>query len=151
LNGIGIDSQTLKLGKDYSTYRNYTNLHEPIFKRLILFSNLCQAKVKRQSPPPSFCFSSCNLCISRVTPVYLGLAGGCITSTPKTADLREKPRKCPKYERSSCMPGQKNGERPYPEARKVAFWTPGLGPFYCPAYTTQPVFFFNPGSLYLKD
>jgi len=56
--------------------------------------------------------------------------GGCITSTPKTTDFVKKQRFCPKYERSSCMPGAKNGERPYPEAPKWTFWDPCLGVFF---------------------
>jgi len=39
--------------------------------------------------------------------------GGCITSTPKSADFSKKQRFWPKNERASCMPGPKNGERPY--------------------------------------
>jgi len=61
------------------------------------------------------------------TPVHFCRGRGCITSTPKTADFGEKWRFWPKYERSSCMPRRKNGERPYPEPRKVPFWDPGLG------------------------
>jgi len=53
---------------------------------------------------------------------------GCITSTPKTAHFAKKQRFWAKYERSSCMPVQKNGERPYPGAPKTVilgllFWT----------------------------
>jgi len=39
--------------------------------------------------------------------------GGCITSTPKLLRFLKKSQKTPKYERDSCMPGPKNGERPY--------------------------------------
>jgi len=38
---------------------------------------------------------------------------GYITSTPKSVIFSKKVEKRPKYERDSCMPGPKNGERPY--------------------------------------
>jgi len=60
-------------------------------------------------------------------PLRSGGRRGCITSTPKTADFGEKWRFWPKYERSSCMPLAKNGERPYPEAPKSQFSDPRLG------------------------
>jgi len=63
----------------------------------------------------------------QATPVQTVGGRGCITSTPKTTDFGEKRHFWPKYERSSCMPWRKNGERPYPEPRKVAFWDPGFG------------------------
>jgi len=69
---------------------------------------------------------------------FLGSGRGCITSTPKTADFREKPRKCPKYERDSCMPRRKNGERPYPRAPKSQFSDPGFGLFSVFAWHSQP-------------
>jgi len=51
---------------------------------------------------------------------------GCITSTPKTTDFRDFWPKTRKYERDSCMPLAKNGERPYPEPPKRPFWGPGF-------------------------
>jgi len=39
--------------------------------------------------------------------------GGCITSTPKLLRFLKKSQKTPKYERDSCIPWPKNGERPY--------------------------------------
>jgi len=38
---------------------------------------------------------------------------GYITSTPKSAEFLKKTRKWRKYERDSCIPEPKNGERPY--------------------------------------
>jgi len=55
---------------------------------------------------------------------------GYITSTPKSADFREKQRKWPKNERASCIPLAKNGERPYLAVPKTLFRTPILGLFF---------------------
>jgi len=86
-------------------------------------NNLCQTNILSvESAIPS---------LRLATPVHPVSARGCITSTPKTTDFREKLQKTRKYERSSCMPWRKNGERPYPEAPKWHFWDPGLGPFLC--------------------
>jgi len=52
---------------------------------------------------------------------------GYITSTPKSADFREKQRKWPKNERASCIPRAKNGERPYLAGPKTLSGTPILG------------------------
>jgi len=54
---------------------------------------------------------------------------GCITSTPKSAEFSKKQRFWRKYERDSCMPGAKNGERPYLAAPNPLFGTPFLGHF----------------------
>jgi len=53
---------------------------------------------------------------------------GYITSTPKSVNFSKKHEKWPNYERSSCMPGPKIGERPYLAPPKTQFWTPILGP-----------------------
>jgi len=66
---------------------------------------------------------------------------GCITSTPKTADFREKWLFLRKYERDSCIPFSKNGERPYPEPPKRPFWGPGFLGFRPSFYPSPPVFF----------
>jgi len=74
-----------------------------------------------------------------------------ITSTPKSEHFLKKQRKSPKNERDSCMPGAKNGERPYLAVPE----TPFLGSFFACFYryfssfhTIQPsqtyifIFFF---------
>jgi len=62
--------------------------------------------------------------------LFLVADRGCITSTPKTTNFREKLQKTRKYERDSCMPLAKNGERPYPEPPKRPFWGPGFWGFW---------------------
>jgi len=46
---------------------------------------------------------------------------GCITSTPKSADFSKKHEKWAKYERDSCIPQPKNGERPYLATSETPF------------------------------
>jgi len=47
---------------------------------------------------------------------------GYITSTPKSAVFLKKQQKWPKYERDSCIPEPKNGERPYLAVPEPTFW-----------------------------
>jgi len=47
---------------------------------------------------------------------------GYITSTPKSGHFLKKQQKRAKYERASCMPGPKNGERPYLAVPEPTFW-----------------------------
>jgi len=54
---------------------------------------------------------------------------GYITSTPKSADFLKKQRFWRKYERDSCMPEPKNGERPYLAVPEATFWGLFLGLF----------------------
>jgi len=68
----------------------------------------------------------------------------CITSTPKSGVFLKKQPKWPKYERDSCIPEPKNGERPYLAAPEPTFWGLFLGSFL--AYfirfnPTQPSYF----------
>jgi len=51
-----------------------------------------------------------------------GETGPCITSTPKSAEKAKKWQKRAKYERRSCMPWPKNGERPYLAVPEPTFW-----------------------------
>jgi len=46
----------------------------------------------------------------------------CITSTPKSGVFLKKQPKWPKYERDSCIPEPKNGERPYLAVPEPTFW-----------------------------
>jgi len=46
----------------------------------------------------------------------------CITSTPKSGVFLKKQPKWPKYERDSCIPEPKNGERPYLAVPEATFW-----------------------------
>jgi len=52
---------------------------------------------------------------------------GYITSTPKSADFREKSQKRAKNERASCMPRRFFAERPYLAPPKHEFSGPILG------------------------
>jgi len=54
---------------------------------------------------------------------------GCITSTPKLLDFLKKQRFWAKNERASCMPGAKNGERPYLAAPEPGFLDPKIRSF----------------------
>jgi len=54
---------------------------------------------------------------------------GCITSTPKSTDFLKKWRKTRKYERDSCIPEPKNGERPYLAVPEPTFWGAIFGLF----------------------
>jgi len=54
---------------------------------------------------------------------------GYITSTPKSALFSKKWPKTAKNERASCMPGPKNGERPYLAPSVPGFWDPVFGSF----------------------
>jgi len=77
---------------------------------------------------------------------------GCITSTPKSAEFSKKQRFWRKYERDSCMPGAKNGERPYLAVPKPAFWDPFFGAFSPISVATLPNvthLFYYPATLIL--
>jgi len=69
---------------------------------------------------------------------FLRQTRGYITSTPKSADFREKWRKSSKNERASCIPLPKIGERPYLapskthfRARFYAHFWPLFAPYFC--------------------
>jgi len=66
-------------------------------------------------------------------PVNLGTDRGYITSTPKSVNFAKKTQKRPNYERDSCMPGPKNGERPYLAPPKTQFLAPKNSCFFDPA------------------
>jgi len=71
---------------------------------------------------------------------YFGQADrGCITSTPKSADFSKKHEKWPKYERDSCIPGPKNGERPYLAPSVPGFWDPFLARFLGILSSSRPL------------
>jgi len=55
---------------------------------------------------------------------------GYITSTPKSAEFLKKTRKWRKYERDSCIPEPKNGERPYLAVPEATFWGPIFSSFF---------------------
>jgi len=55
---------------------------------------------------------------------------GYITSTPKSDDFLKKQRKSPKYERDSCIPRPKNGERPYLASPETPFLDPKIRGFW---------------------
>jgi len=63
-------------------------------------------------------------------PLILASDRGCITSTPKSAEKVKKRRFWPKYERDSCIPRPKNGERPYLAVPETTFWGSILGLFW---------------------
>jgi len=67
----------------------------------------------------------------------------CITSTPKSDKFVKKQRKCPKYERDSCIPGPKNGERPYLAVPEATFW--GL---FFDLFWANFLAFYNPPILF---
>jgi len=58
--------------------------------------------------------------------LILTVRRGYITSTPKSDDFLKKRRFSSKYERDSCIPWPKNGERPYLAVPE----TPFLGVFF---------------------
>jgi len=66
--------------------------------------------------------------------------GGCITSTPKLLSFLKKSRFWAKNERASCMPGPKNGERPYLAVPEATFWGLFLGIFSPIFIPTHPYF-----------
>jgi len=67
--------------------------------------------------------------------------GGCITSTPKSADFSKKSRFSAKYERGFCMPRTKNGERPYLAVPEPGFLDPKIPGFRRILYPTlQPIY-----------
>jgi len=82
----------------------------------------------------------------------------CITSTPKSDKFVKKQQKCPKYERDSCIPGPKNGERPYLAVPEPTFWGLFLDLFWAifsafyilHHHTPTPIMHFNltPGTSY---
>jgi len=53
----------------------------------------------------------------------------CITSTPKSTVFLKKTQKTAKYERDSCIPEAKNGERPYLAVPEPTFWGAIFGLF----------------------
>jgi len=61
---------------------------------------------------------------------------GCITSTPKSVNFSKKSEKWPKNERGFCMPGPKNGERPYLAVPGPTFWGSFFAPF-CPTFCSS--------------
>jgi len=63
---------------------------------------------------------------------------GCITSTPKSDDFSKKVEKTRKYERDSCIPGPKNGERPYLAPSVPSFLDPFLARFSATFCSPQP-------------
>jgi len=79
-----------------------------------------------------------------------GNSEGCITSTPKLLTFLKKTRFSAKNERACCMPGAKNGERPYLAVPEATFWGLFLPCFFAhfppilPSYPTV----LAPGNLY---
>jgi len=71
---------------------------------------------------------------------------GYITSTPKSSKFLKKHEKCPKYERDSCIPGPKNGERPYLAVPEPTFWGLFLDlfwPNFSAFYTPPDLFYYT--------
>jgi len=56
----------------------------------------------------------------------------------------KKSQKTPKYERDSCMPGPKNGERPYLAVPETPFLGVVFGHFPAPTYSFPILFCRNP-------
>jgi len=109
-----------EIKKNISTHLSY-----------IAYSTTTFSSSAQTTPPPRHPGSRvCRFCTSD---------RGCITSTPKSDKIVKKQQKRRKYERDSCIPWPKNGERPYLAPSVPAFWDPFLARIFAILYPPQPL------------